>query len=89
MVLWMKHIYICENIIDKRNISCEILSLKKVISPYKYILRQLLQLPENNSLEDLKTISNSFTTERFQGRLLYKHILHNKMTPPYQERVWL
>ena len=81
--------YIYDKIIDKRNIYCEILSLKKALSPYKYILRQLSQLPENNSLEDLKTISNSFTTERFQGRFLYKHILHNKMTPPYQERVWL
>ena len=81
--------YIYDKIIDKRNIYCEILSLKKALSPYKYILRQLSQLPENNSLEDLKTISNSFTTERFQGRFLYKHISHNKMTPPYQERVWL
>ena len=83
----MVHIY--EKIIDKRNIYCQILSLKKVLSPYKYILRQFLQLPENNSLENLKTISNSFTAERFQGRLLYNLILHNKMTPPYQERVWL
>ena len=69
--------YIYDKIIDKRNIYCEILSLKKVLSPYKYILRQLSQLRENNSLEDLKTISNSYATEWCQGRL-YTNIFYKK-----------
>ena len=81
--------YIYDKIIDKRNIYCEILTVKKALIPYRYmsVLIQCSSDFQNNSIDQTEPSSDTLT-ESLTSKLLYKCIICNKMTPPFQDKAW-
>ena len=78
--------YIYNRICDKRNIYCEILSLKKALVPYKNILVRYSNTPEENYRD--QDIEQSLELQNFTSKLAYSILVTKKYETPFQEEVW-
>ena len=76
--------YIYNKLDNKRNIYCEILTMKRAILPYKELLKgytftPIENAPDNNTTCELKKI----TTKE-----VYKKLVQKKCETPFQQKVW-
>ena len=79
--------YICDKIVDKRNIYCEILVVKKALSPYKDILAgcnftPIENVPNINFIDDKIDELQKITCKK-----AYQMMVRKKFEAPFQQKV--
>ena len=78
--------FIYNKICDKRNIYCEILSLRKALVPYKDMLAGYSNTPQENYRDPC--IDRNLELQKFTSKLAYNILVTKKYESPFQEKVW-